>query len=151
MIPERPPCRKCSEIKPVKLRRQFAGNGAMQIFWFCTVCGCNATSSFIKRSDAAMLLIQYGAGIEDIEVLADYRHESPKCIVCGDIGTEYHHWLPQAFMERVDNHGAWPGDHLCKKHHDQWHELVTPYLPGRGRTDDAQYTKEKYLWLEQTT
>jgi len=53
--------------------------------------------------------------------------------------------LPRCFAEMVEDYSNWPVSPLCKTCHDKWHELVTPYLPGRGSTSLAQYTIQHYL------
>lgn len=147
---DRPQCRKCSQTKNVKLRRQYASNGATQVFWYCTNCQVKAESKFVSKAQAIVIASRYGRSLTDIPLLDDYRNRFV-CEVCGAEGAEYHHWLPQCFAELVEDHSAWPTAYLCKSCHDIWHETVTPYLPGRGRTEYAQYTKEKYLWLEMAT
>lgn len=144
----RPYCRKCSKIENVKLRRQITQSGGTQIFWYCTSCEKKAESKFVSKLDADRILKPFGKTYADLPVIDDYRVGGEKCAVCGADGAEYHHWLPQCFANQVENHSAWPASYLCKECHDIWHELVTPYLPGRGNTRYAQYTKEKYLWLE---
>jgi len=50
-----------------------------------------------------------------------------RCPVCGDRGTELHHWAPVAMFGRSEA-DKWPKDYLCKTHHDDWHRTVTPQL-----------------------
>lgn len=147
MATPRPECRKCKQNKNVKLRRQYASNGATQIFWYCTSCDVKAESKFVSKAQALVIMSRYELGVADIPLIEDYRSRFT-CEVCGESGAEYHHWLPQCFAEQVKDHSAWPASYLCKSCHDIWHELVTPYLPGRGRSKYAQFTKDKYLWLE---
>lgn len=149
MTDDRPPCQKCQRVTTVKLRRQIMHSGGTQIFWHCISCNRSADSKFISKQKACRILRPFGKTIEDLPIENDYREGGAECEVCGAFGAEYHHWLPQCFAEQVPNHSAWPASFLCKPCHDIWHELVTPYLPGRGHSEHAQYTKEKYLWLEQ--
>lgn len=145
-----PVCQRCNENDRIKLRKQYARNGVVQFMWFCTRCNHTADSKrpFVAKSKVdGWIRAGKIPSLDDIQTINDYR-EGNVCEVCGALGTEYHHWLPQCFSEVVENHSLWPGAYLCKKCHDIWHETVTPYLPGRGRTEYAQYTKEKYLWLE---
>jgi hypothetical protein len=127
-------------------------NGAEQFMWFCTRCGHVADSRrpFVKKS----LVLDWVANgkipsLQHIQIVNDYRNLA-HCEVCGAAGAELHHWMPQAFSKVVDDISKWPVGYLCKSCHDRWHEAVTPYLPGRGRTKYAQYTKEKYIFLGDT-
>lgn len=61
------------------------------------------------------------------------------------MGAEWHHWLPQAMADQVEDFSQWPTAYLCKRCHDTWHELVTPYLPGRGKTKAAQFAINNYI------
>jgi hypothetical protein len=49
---------------------------------------------------------------------------------------ENHHWAPQSLFP--DAH-RWPQSWLCRKCHNRWHQLVTPWLiPEKFRTADAK-------------
>lgn len=150
MTDGRPTCRKCGRIATIKLRRQIMQSGGIQIFWYCVSCQKKANSKFISKQEANSILRPFGKTFEDLPIIDDYRNGGEPCEVCGKSGTQYHHWLPQAFMEQVENHSAWPGSYLCQEHHDLWHNIVTPYLPGFGNTKEAQYTKVTYLTPELT-
>ena len=143
-----PECKRCKSSHNVKLRKQYAASGAIQIMWYCLSCDrvADSQNAFISKS-TVQYWIKSGklklSNIEDIPTAHDYR-ETAVCAVCGQPGAEYHHWLPQAFADDVENHSQWPGAYLCKKHHDEWHEIVTPYLPGRGASEQARHTLERY-------
>lgn len=144
-----PECKRCKKNDAIKLRRQFAANGMMQFMWYCTRCNHVADNQkpFVKKS-LVQSWLDTGKipSLDSIQIVNDYRINAV-CCVCGDFGAEYHHWLPQCFGSLVDDHSQWPGGYLCKKHHDIWHEIVTPYLPGRGATEYARFTKEKYIYV----
>lgn len=141
-----PQCKRCNNKLNVRLRRQINGNGSTVFCWYCVSCDhvADNQSPWIKKSIVEQW-VKVGKlpSIEVVPIVNDYR-ENHACIVCGAIGGEYHHWLPQCFAHLVDDHSKWPGEYLCKSCHDTWHEIVTPYLPGRGSTELARYTKEKY-------
>jgi hypothetical protein len=130
-------CQHCNGTN-VKLRRQFARSGAVQIGFFCLDCirPHNALKAFVKH-ELVKKWITDGrlpvASIEEIPIIIDYRDR--RCEVCGTIGAEYHHWLPQAFADVVENHSAWPGSYLCLPCHRLWHDTVTPYLFGKNWRD----------------
>lgn len=147
---DKPKCHKCHKIKSVKLRKQIMSSGGIQVMWYCLDCESSANQKFVKKSIANAILSPFQKTVKDLPTVVDYS-QKVFCIVCGSNGAEFHHWLPQCFAEQVEDHSRWPGAYLCKECHDIWHELVTPYLPGRGQNKYAQFTKEKYLWLEQTT
>jgi len=48
------------------------------------------------------------------------------CVVCGEKGTEMHHWAPQSIFK--DEAEKWPKDMLCLSCHKKWHKMVTPNL-----------------------
>lgn len=146
MTPEKPiQCERCG-AKIIKLRRVIIANGASQIRWYCITCNKPALK-VVKNlpHDYVNKIINGHGSIDDIPIAKDNRNETTICIVCGANSSEYHHWLPQCFRDVVPNHESWPGDNLCKSCHDIWHETVTPYLGGRGKTPEAQHTIEKYI------
>ena len=52
------------------------------------------------------------------------RYPSEKCVVCGTLGAEEHHWAPWfIFKEECE---SWPKSMLCPTCHKRWHDLVTP-------------------------
>lgn len=142
-----PKCNHCGKSKSVKLRRQFAGNGAQQFTWYCLDCDkvANNQSPWIKKSLIEQW-IKSGRlpSIESIPVIHDYR-ENHSCEVCHAIGAEYHHWFPQCFYDDISDHNDWPGSYLCKDCHDKWHEIVTWYLPGRIGTERSNVIKARYF------
>lgn len=144
-----PTCSRCKRVKSIKVRRQIAANGAVQVGWYCLDCDRFATpSSPFLAHNLVNEWISSGrlkcSSINDIPLIADHR-SGVNCQVCGSNGAEFHHWLPQAFAEVVGNFNQWPTGYLCKDCHDTWHELVTPYLPGRGGTPLTTYTVDKYF------
>ena len=129
-------CTKCHRTKPVKLRRQIAASGAVQLGWYCLECKnwANPTNAFISHKQVKHWLFTGKLkclSIDEIPLIADYRTNCI-CEVCGAQGGELHHWLPQAFSNLVDNHAQWPTAYLCQSCHREWHNIVTPYLTGKN-------------------
>ncbi len=142
-----PICKRCNSSDNVKLRKQYAVNGAEQFTWYCTACNRIADNQtpFVKK-EKVQAWVQAGKlpSLECVPVANDYRNNAV-CEVCGQPGGEYHHWLPQCFHDDVPDAGRWPGAMLCKSCHDLWHETVTPFLPGRGKTEAGQRTIGRYM------
>ena len=143
-----PTCKRCKTTKHVKLRRQISGNGATTFIWHCGQCGHVADNQnpFISKKKVAEWIASKRLPVsspDDIPLANDYRET--KCEVCGATGAEYHHWMPQCFHDQIDSAQNWPGAMLCKTCHDTWHETVTPYLPGRGKTSLARRTIERFF------
>ena len=140
-----PTCPKCQTPQHVVLRRQFASNGHLQFLWWCHRCDNRniGNTPFIKKAvleewrRVGKLKVQH---LNEIPLLADYR--VGKCEVCGKLGVEEHHWLPQCFSELVSDFNKWPKGLLCTECHEKWHEIVTHYMSGRGKTELGKRAKE---------
>ena len=137
----RPACQSCN--MPMLLRKQIAGNGVKQVGWYCDACDTwERPVHWLPHSDVAQYLEAYQATIDNIPTIRDYR--DVPCAVCGKIGAEMHHWMPQKLNTHPDIKEEWSAWQslqvpLCKYHHDLWHDLVTPWMSGRGnsrRKDD---------------
>jgi hypothetical protein len=75
-----------------------------------------------------------GINVEDLPVIKDYTGRAV-CAVCGNKETQYHHWMPKHLVtDGIAD--QWPGDYLCKYHHDMWHRIVTPNMHMRKRKDE---------------
>lgn len=134
----------------MKLRRKITRNGIEKFFWACLDCGgrhANQRYYWVSRKDvdrwrqAGRLKID---SIRDIPIVADYS-DDVACIICGCNGAEYHHLAPQSLSEFFDEYSQWPGMYLCRKHHQQWHNIVTWYLPGRTDVELAHAVRDKFL------
>ena len=132
----RPPCPACAA--PMLLRKQIASNGAVQIGWYCMTCETwGMPGQWVPHKEIAGQLAFGGWTIENIPIVNDYR--DVPCAICGKIGTEVHHWMPQKFKDHPDVEAEWQAWQaqtapLCKYHHDLWHDLVTPWMPRRGNS-----------------
>lgn len=152
MIEKPKKCERCGAKNTAKIRRIVIANGASQYRWYCSACGKTIHTAIknLKKKDVEWLLkpfIESGKikSLDDITIVRDNRNESTQCVVCGSMSGEYHHWLPQCFRDIVPNFDDWPASQLCKPCHDFWHEIVTPYLNGRGKSEVAQHTIETYI------
>ena len=138
---QKPVCRHCKSDAQVKLRRRIVGNGAETVLWYCLACnrGAELNEPAIKRDTVNAYLAHWRKTVADLPIVEDYTQTSPPCIVCGRQDTEYNHWLPQMFADRPEVAPEWSqwssvGAPLCRHHHTLWHRIVTPYMPGIGRT-----------------
>jgi len=143
----RPACSNCGQTGSVHLMRTIQVNGKSLVYWHCEACDKFASQPLPHAS--VLRLLEYlryrwperaiPASIDEIRTRHDYREGEP-CFACGEtVGTEYHHFLPQAFRHdpRVaPNWERWErcGVNLCRPCHELWHELVAPMslLAGRG-------------------
>jgi hypothetical protein len=95
-------------------------SGAKTVIARCSNCGYNPIKNkpFYSVKDF---------DIETMPVLMDDRPDSEPCAVCKEKrGSQYHHFAPRhLFGTECED---WPGAWLCKKHHDQWHDIVTPNM-----------------------
>lgn len=129
-------CPECEE-ETLELSRQIASNGSYQIGWFCQQCDRwmhrdPSPGLWLPRRKVEEFLAGRGLTVADLPVPRDLSADAPRCDVrgCEDPG-EYHHWAPQAWMDRFGpDWPAYPGGYLCRKHHTLWHEIVTPSLRG---------------------
>ena len=124
-------CDHCHRQVKVLLVRTVSSSGVDMPWWQCTACNkpADAPIKFISHK----LIKQRQIEIKSLPAVRDY-HELEHCAVCGSAGTEYHHFAPRhLFGEEADN---WPTAYLCKKHHDTWHDLVTPNMGKRRRPQE---------------
>lgn len=135
----------------ILLRRTVSGSGINMFFWMCVECQSHAKQDDIWIPHA---VISYWIGQgrfktpEDIPVHVEYASKR-RCAICRRYGAEYHHWAPQSMAKFFgDDWAKWPGEYLCKEHHDLWHEIVTPHLHGRRSTKRA---KEVMAWAQEQT
>ncbi|HET7128947.1 MAG TPA: hypothetical protein VFJ93_07725 [Gaiellaceae bacterium] len=103
-----------------------ASNGAIQVIWSCE--RCDYVSSPIPD------YVSRAAGIEiaQLPIVIDYAGQFGRCIVrgCESDDVELNHFGPRAiFGAEAEN---WPMGYLCRRHHREWGERVTPQLNRRG-------------------
>ncbi len=138
------PCDYCGDER-VLLRRTISGSGIAMYFWLCAECQGHA-----RRQNQWISHEVIGEWVrrgrlespEAVPIFTDYA-STRTCTVCGRTGAEYHHWAPRSMAaEFGDDWALWPGDYLCKAHHDLWHEVVTPDMPGRGNQERGKAVRE---------
>ncbi len=119
-------CKKCDSQSRFTLHIEYFGNGSQNFCWRCDTCETRLIQSgsgiWVSKEAVEAKLTQ-----EQIKALPTvmpvFYH---RCAVCGDRGTENHHWAPRGIFGQECE--KWPQDWLCKRHHDEWHVLVTPSL-----------------------
>jgi hypothetical protein len=138
-LAKRPLCHKCEQEKTVKLCRLKAANGTIMVNWYCTACNAYAEQpvKWISHPLVALILQPYGKTIDDLHMIQDYTGQAEPCVICGSPNTEYNHWMPQTLAEREPVKPEWSqwsrqGAYLCRLHHQLWHKLVTPWMPGQS-------------------
>jgi len=103
------------------------------VFWLCETKRhkTDGEAKFINHEILKKYII-----IEDLPILEDYSLHTKllkiKCEYEGCLNTdvELHHWAPRFAFE--NNADRWPKSYLCRKHHQQWHILVTPKMSKNG-------------------
>jgi hypothetical protein len=120
-------CIHCGQITTAYLSRNITHAGVSNVFWKCERCNKNANGS--AKWIPHQPIQDFGIDIDILPIEKDDRKEC--CVVCGELGTHYHHWAPRhLFGDEADK---WPGAFLCVKHHVHWHKLLTPKMSGNGR------------------
>lgn len=124
-------CQTCYTVEIV-LGKTVMGSGEFHIKAVCPHCGFNLKGSgqwISKKVVPAEIL-------EALPIFDDYSVQLPGCEVCGERGVQLHHWAPkELFPETFEE---WPTSYLCKKHHTEWHDIVTnPYRQLRKRQEKA--------------
>ena len=126
-----PKCAHCGDGN-VKLRRVIACNGVAQVRWHCLDCNRCAELPFrsIPYSEAQQIMEKHGKCLNDIPKVQP--HATIPCMICGE-PAEMHHWAPVALQKHFgDDWRDWPVGELCQRHHNLWHQIVTPRLPKGG-------------------
>jgi hypothetical protein len=126
IIEYRMTCKACNVERECQLVRTIANNGASQVYWMCKICRTNARGGGVLIPHEKIKA--RGIEIKDIPIEKDYRTD--KCAVCGETGTELHHFAPKHLFGS-DEAEKWPKTYLCKNHHTMWHRIVTPDM-GKG-------------------
>lgn len=118
------PCSNCKTVMPLQLHVQLMHSGAHHFMWICSGCGRHPGGvPLYVASEKVMAKLSVNQ-MESLPVLMPGLYN--RCAVCGVREAELHHWAPTGIFG--EESGKWPQDYLCKKHHDQWHKMVTPQL-----------------------
>jgi hypothetical protein len=94
-----------------------AANGVRHVYEGCLQCRTPLTPGrWLPAPD----------NVKALPVGADNRTQNPPCQVCGQFGTELHHWAPrEAFGDEADH---WPTAWLCPECHSHWHRRVSRHV-----------------------
>jgi len=143
-----PTCYRCGQLQAVKLRRIVNAAGASMVAWRCTDCDQWAENppKWISHGLVQKAMARFGKTIDDLPAVADY---SATCDICGRRGATCHHFLPQCLADHDEINGEWSAwsnfsANLCQYHHDLWHDLVTPWMPGRGNSRKGNRHDTRY-------
>lgn len=141
---DKPKCEHCDSDAHVEPGQLIINSGAIQVRWWCFDHWgppTRAAGSY-NLPHSALAGLGY-VSVGDLQVIDD-RRENP-CEVCGELGTEWHHWAPGSLAYLFgDNWAQWPGAYLCRKHHAMWHDIVTPTMPGRHNPQLAEEAKHRW-------
>ena len=110
-------CGKCGNEGTLKT--VIMQNGGVQIKY---VCACGNRSNPIAKKEVE------AAGIDISLLPVDANYAEIECEVqgCFNLGYEWHHIAPRHLFG--SEAGLWPMIKLCKIHHKQWHDIVTPNM-----------------------
>jgi hypothetical protein len=115
-------CQHCSSDNIIYFA-QINSNGAQVVAPRCGKCGQIPVKGqpFVSKKDYAW---------ESLPLLQNLALSSEPCVVCGELGTEYHHFAPRFLFSDAD---SWPTAYLCARHHHEWHDKVTPDMAKKGK------------------
>lgn len=97
-------------------------NGALQVIWSCVLCDYRSNPVPHHVADA------YGVVVARLPIVEDFAGRYARCVVegCGSEEVEWNHIAPRAiFGHEADK---WGTVALCRRHHQEWGERVTPQL-----------------------
>jgi len=77
------------------------------------------------------IIKKHGIDIEGLPQLEDRAGAVCSVTQCGNVKTESHHIAPYHLF---DNPNDWPQIPLCKKHHKEWHDIVTPNMTRKNKS-----------------
>jgi len=124
------PCHYCKHEVTAQLVSTIAANGVSHVYWYCLEE--RHRTEIPARNIPHDKLKEYYIDIDRLPVVSDNRG-SGICSVwgCDNPAVENHHMAPRhIFGDEADK---WPGAPLCKYHHELWHSLVTPDMPGANK------------------
>jgi len=120
-------CENCDAKMRAQLVRNITKNGVSQVYWLCLT----GNHMICKQPQfiAHEILRKYNVDIDELPVINNYSG-TELCAVCNSPFAEEHHWAPKHLFG--DEANLWPTSHLCKKHHEYWHKIVTPEMTRRN-------------------
>jgi hypothetical protein len=101
---------------------RLVADGSTQVVWTCTGCGHRSTPITHYMAQG------WGIDIAALPVVADYAGVYGRCSVhdCTENGAQLHHFAPTGIFGAEADY--WPVGYLCRRHHAEWHQRVTPGL-----------------------
>jgi len=136
MSVRRPICPKCRHNKHVKLRRNRVQNGAFQCGWYCTEHDRFVSDNgrlWLPKMEVLRIMQPFGRGLDDVPFIEAGDNDVIYCIVCDNPHIEWHHIAPQHLAAQfAPDWQDWPVIPLCKRHHKQWHDILTPNMSRGG-------------------
>ena len=120
-------CPHCHIFSQMEMHRR---DGCNHRCWVCPSCNQIVAHKAIVNSDIGGHWIPKAfmpyVNTDDLPVYTPDGEQVPKCVLCGQRGAELHHFAPRSFFG--DECEQWPKAYLCREHHMQWHDRVTPGL-----------------------
>lgn len=101
-----------AEHGPVTLEKKIIADGSIQV----TVYGQNG--EYIRHLSQKIIPDDV---LEFLPIGIDFRDNNPVCEVCGQPGTQLHHWAPKHLFPDAEQ---WPQSYLCNYHHNLWHNTI---------------------------
>ena len=111
----------CHGIENVEIVSGKMANGATVYKTRCRTCAWIKPGLFVKKTVADSL-----PSIRDVGWFAP---PSAACSSCYTSGSERHHVAPRHLFG--DESDLWPVIELCRKCHQQWHDIMTPGMSNR--------------------
>jgi hypothetical protein len=112
-------CKHAAELNFTLVKRK-ASNGHYQVFRRCNVCGQNFDGKFVSQDKIDNL-----DALPEVEAIPTLKCDYYQC----DNPAEVHHVMPRSIAVKYSEEpDYWPTIHLCRKHHERWHDIVTPGL-----------------------
>ena len=99
-------------------------NGTWYVEWRCKTCGSMGSDG--KGGSHQYSYKEFNLDLLPLFISRYEQRPNQPCFVCGDQFTELHHFAPRYLFPDWDK---WPTCYLCIKHHHEWHDRVTPYMP----------------------
>lgn len=115
-------CKHC-QSKNVKIGYAFKSNGQRVFPYYCEDCGTVHTY-YVKK----VVALKIGYELKQVKFKSELNgyFNLNKCAVCGNSEVELHHFAPYHLFGSEAS--KWPVAYLCKEHHKQWHDVVTPNM-----------------------
>ena len=117
-------CNQCNRLVDALLVRNITANGVSQVYWLHII----ERHSIKKNGLSIPHELVRSVSIDPDELPVENNYSGNKlCEVCQSPFTDEHHWMPKHLVGDEESE-RWPKGHLCKKHHNQWHAIVTPLM-----------------------